>query len=193
MTQMRIDKISFGDYCRLFGVLTAQSREHSIEWLKKRPKPWFVAGVQLPQDLNMLTYGQLCDIQDCGKDLSGLLDAVCVILPNVSKERLMKEKAAIIVGAVTWIGKEIERINKVFERIAPRYTTDQIAAGVKMLQFGTFGVLDWYAKRQGITDQNEVRNVPWVRIWQCMKNDKETGEYEQRLQQVITNKLKSRK
>ena len=52
---------------------------------------------------------------------------------------------------------------------------------MEKLDFGSFGVLDWYARRMGITNQNEVREVAWVRIFQCMKNDAIKNEYERRL------------
>lgn len=194
MQQNRLDitKVSYYDYSVLYPVLTEESRTRSAEWLKGRAKPMFVAGVETPRDLNGLTYGQLCDIQEHGKDIDGVMHAVAVVLPSVPTERLMNERAEVVVGFVAWIGREVERINRLFAKIAPRYTPEQIAAGVNGLQFGTFGVLDWYAKRQGIADQNEVRAVPWVRIYQCMKNDADVANYNLRLNAIITNKIKQR-
>lgn len=192
LRKIEIDKIGYGYYNLLFPCLTAESRERSVAWLKERPKPMFIAGVETPKDLNRLTYGQLCDIQEHGTDIDGVLHAVSVVLPNVKTEQLTKERAAVVVGFVAWIGRELKRINRLFAKIAPRYTPEQIAAGVNGLQFGTFGVLDWYAKRQGMADQNDVRAVPWVRIYQCMKNDAALADYEQRLQKIITNKIKTK-
>lgn len=191
--KIEIDKVTYGDYAILYPVLTEDSRTRSVEWLKGRPKPMFVGGRETPSTLNGLTYGQLADIQEHGKNIDGIMHAVLVVLPSVTAEQVQAERAAVVVGFVAWIGRELERINRLFAKIAPRYTPEQIAAGVNGLQFGTFGVLDWYAKRQGIADQNEVRAVPWVRIYQCMKNDAEVANYEQRLQKILTNKIRQKK
>jgi hypothetical protein len=33
----------------------------------------------------------------------------------------------------------------------------------------------------GITDHDEAFATPWLRIWQCRKNDLEEAEYQKRL------------
>ena len=70
----------------------------------------------------------------------------------------------------------------------PKYSSEEVAAGVHDLDFGSFGVLDWYAKRMGIANQNDVRDIAWVRIYQCMKNDHEQQLYERRLQEQYMKK-----
>lgn len=186
---LNIEKIKFGEYLVLFPCLTEDSQKASTEYLKAGHKPMFVAGRETPRDLNGLTYGQLCDIQQGTEQGDGIVNALRVVM-GLQDEEIYNERAAVVIGCVTWISKEAERINRLFAKIAPSYTAEQLQAGARGLQFGTFGVLDWYAKRQGIADQNEVRSVPWVRIYTCMRNDGAVAAYEQRLNKIITDKIK---
>ena len=101
---------------------------------------------------------------------------------------VMKESAERVLWFVYFCNKEVERINKLFEAIKPHFDSEEKQAGVDRLKFGSFGILDWYARRMRITDQNEVRNVPWVRIYKCMKNDNELREYDRRLREVYKRK-----
>lgn len=98
-----------------------------------------------------------------------------------------------VFGFVNFCRAELERINKLFEAVAPTHTSEEIAAGIEDLNFGTFGVIDWYARRMGITNQDEVYSVAWVRIYTCMKNDNEQSEYEKRLNKQYLNKYKAKK
>jgi hypothetical protein len=63
-------------------------------------------------------------------------------------------------------------------------------AGIDRLNFGVFGLIDWYARRMGITDHDEVLKVPVLRVYQCLKMDKEQQEYENRLAKVIRGERK---
>ena len=40
----------------------------------------------------------------------------------------------------------------------------------------------------GITNQNEVREVAWVRIYRCMYNDAMSNNYERKLSQQYMKK-----
>ena len=44
-----------------------------------------------------------------------------------------------------------------------------------------------------ISDQEKVRDVPWVRIYRCMMNDNEIRKYERRLREVYKRKSQKRK
>lgn len=98
-----------------------------------------------------------------------------------------------VFGVINFVRSELERINNLFASIKISHTPEEIAAGVEDLNFGTFGVIDWYAKRMGITNQDEVYNVAWIRIYTCMKNDNEKAEYESRLNKQYTEKAKRRR
>ena len=112
---------------------------------------------------------------------------------GVEDSAVMLERADRVLGFVSFCNREVERINGYFASIRPDFDPEEKMAGIEKLRFGSFGVLDWYARRMGIADQNEVRSVPWVRIWQCMKNDNEQGKYEKRLREVYKRKNQNRK
>ena len=63
-------------------------------------------------------------------------------------------------------------------------TAKEKQAGVEKLQFGLFGILDWYAKRMGITDHDDVLTVPWLRIYKCMDMDNKVEQYQRRLNDI---------
>ena len=71
-----------------------------------------------------------------------------------------------------------------------QHTSEQMRAGIDRLNFGVFGLIDWYARRMGITDHDEVLKVPVLRVYQCLKMDKEQQEYENRLAKVIRGERK---
>ena len=100
----------------------------------------------------------------------------------------MDEDVNDVFGFVNFVANEILRINKVFSSIKVSYSPEEREAGVEELPFGSFGVLDWYAQRMHIANQNEVRDIAWVRIFQCMKNDNERNEYERRLSKIYSKK-----
>lgn len=93
---------------------------------------------------------------------------------------------------MNFVKNEVNRVNSLFASIKPTHSSDEIAAGINDLNFGTFGVLDWYARRMGITNQDEVFSVPWIRIYTCMKNDNEKNEYESRLHKQYMNKARKK-
>ena len=74
-----------------------------------------------------------------------------------------------------------------------RIRDDEIAAGVNDLDSGPFGLVDWYARRMGYKDHDEVLRVPWLRVWQTMKIDADRDDYERRLRDVINAKYKVKK
>ena len=98
-----------------------------------------------------------------------------------------------VFGFLNFAKEEVKRINKLFADIAPHIPPKKLAAGIEDLNFGTFGVIDWYARRMGITNQDEVYSVAWVRIYTCMKNDNEQSEYEKRLNKQYINRHKKGK
>ena len=75
-----------------------------------------------------------------------------------------------------------------FADINRKPNADEIAAGVESLKYGAFGVVDWYARRMGISDHDDVMSVKWFRIYECMRIDTETREYERRLRDILAQK-----
>lgn len=175
--------ITFRAYLTLFGTASEGTRQEQYEAMNSLPRPLSVCGRDVPQDLNMISYGQLDDLHDTPSGAEAIVNC-CKVILGVDEAAVMKERADRVLWFVAFCNKEVERINKIFEGIRADYEPEEKLAGIDKLRFGSFGVLDWYARRMGITDQDAVRSVPWVRIYQCMKNDNEQGRYEKRLREV---------
>lgn len=184
---------TFFEFEKLFNVLTKEAAEYDLNVLNSAPKPAYVFDKEVPDDLNMLEYGvycDLCDALDNENHFEIVRNIVKVLFNDVTDNQIDNESAYKLWGLANWAIKEIDRINKLFSSINVDYSDQEKRAGIDKLQFGTFGILDWYAKRMGIHDHNEVNSTKWVRIWQCMKNDSEESAYNRRLQKVYESDSK---
>jgi hypothetical protein len=113
-------------------------------------------------------------------------------LTGLKPERVASRPAIEVLGIVNMVKDEMERIGKLFQSLNSEKTSEEMSAGIDKLNFGTFGIVDWYAKRMGIIDHNEVFATPWARIYQCMKIDHENNEFEKRYRKVIEQRSKKR-
>jgi len=170
----------YKEFLQLYGFCDKTVQDGLLERLKAQPRPSVLCGKPVPMNLNQVTYGMLDDLRTATaeKDPAG---ACAKVLLGVEPEELLLEDVNDVFGFANFVTAELTRINKIFQSIKVSYSKEEIAAGVRELDFGSFGVLDWYARRMGITNQNEVRDVAWVRIFQCMRNDAMKNEYERRL------------
>lgn len=184
--------LTFRQYALLFECCSKEEREEQYAAIKRLPRPPKVCGKDVPENLNLITYGQLDDLHDCPEGVDALLNC-CMVILDVTEEEVWEERAERVLWFVSFCNKEVERINDVFGKIKPEYDPEEKIAGIDRLKFGSFGVLDWYAKRMGISDQEKVRDVPWVRIYRCMMNDNEIRKYERRLREVYKQKSQKRK
>lgn len=166
--------------------ITADTRQ----WLLSQPKPSRLCGRRVPDTLNDLTFGELVSIQAAGDTRSVVLALCRQILHVKNARRIMRTPCDKMSGFVQWVTREVTRINQLFDEASRRPTSDEIAAGVLDLNFGVFGVLDWYARRMGYRDQNDVLSVKWVRIYECTRMDAERDEYERRLRDILARKNK---
>ena len=183
---MEMNNMTFGDYAAVFPCLTNESIESNNEVLNKAEKPQRIFGKEVPDSLKLITFGQysdLCDEFGKPQDLS-IIENVAKILFNATDQEIYNAPVGDMWGLCNWAAKEIGYINNIFSEIRMDYTEQEKKAGIEKLQFGTFGILDWYARRMGIHDQNLVNNEKWVRIYQCMKNDMEDAKFQRRLQKV---------
>lgn len=179
------DLCTYGKFLELFPLCTKGKQEELLGRLRKQPRPQFLCGKQVPDNLNMLTYGQMDDMQTAASAETPI-EETCKVLLQVDPSLLLVEDVNDVFGFSNFVTSEINRINKIFSSIKPSYSKEERAAGVETLNFGSFGVLDWYAQRMHIANQNEVRNIAWIRIYQCMKNDNEKNEFERRLYQIYS-------
>jgi hypothetical protein len=147
--------------------------------------------VKCPEDLNGLNIGQLIEIGEAnGTDADYRI--VSIVL-DMDKAQTDNCRATEVVAFLSWIGRQVKRINKLFESIQTRPTAKEKQAGVDNLQFGLFGILDWYAKRMGITNHDDVLTVPWLRIYKCMDMDNKTERYQRRLNEISMQEARRKK
>ena len=163
-----------------------------IAALKAVAPPSRVGGIEAPQDLNDLTLGQLVQLEDIGRN-KGVFAAIAVVLLGQDEEWAMTAPALPMLGLRNMVVKEQDRIAALFASLTRDHTAAEIMAGVESLNFGMFGLADWYARRMGISDHDDAFNTPWIRVWQCRKNDIEESEYRERLQKIQNNLNRQKK
>ena len=165
-------------------VLTPESRTA----LQTLPKPNKVCGVRTPLNLNALTIGDLFSLQADG--VHALIEQIASVILKVHPRRCYNERADKMLGFVFWVGRELERIAALFASTSNQPTPEEIKAGINDLDFGPFGIIDWYAHRQGYQDQDDAAKVAWVRVCECMRIDNERIAFERRLREIMANKNK---
>ena len=145
--------------------------------------PLRMGSADVPQDLNGITLGQLTTLQTAS-DSRTFFEAFSNILLKMTPKEAMKAKVVPMMGIANMVMKELERITQLFQSISPEPTAIEIQAGSEKLNFGIFGLADWYARRMGMTDQDEAFDTGWVRVWQCLKNDTTEMQYRKRLAEL---------
>lgn len=178
-----------------FVMLMPYMAAESIKALILIPPPKKFCKRDVPQDLQLATFGMLTQLQQAPKD-NDYLKSCCAlvsVLTGVDEKIVASRRAYDVIGIVNMITSEMERIGKLFNSLHTDHSSDELAAGIEKLDFGTFGIIDWYAKRMGIIDHEEVFRTPWARIFQCMKIDHEQGEFEKRFRKIIEHRSKIKK
>lgn len=186
------DECSYKDFLVMLPCCAEKVQKDLLERLNAQSRPSFLCGIEVPKNLNALSYGTLDDLRSATATEDPISECVRILL-DISSVDLMNADVNDVFGFLSFVKEELERINKLFGDIKQTYSKEEEAAGVRDLDFGSFGVLDWYARRMGITNQNDVRDVAWVRIYQCMKNDNMQSEFERRLHKQYMNNNKVRK
>lgn len=177
---------TYKEFLNLHHLCSEEVRKEDEEILNKQPRPGYLCGERVPENLNLLTYGQLDDMRNITDRKDVAYQLSYIIFGKTLN--LLDEDVNKVFGFVNFCASEVKRINDLFSTLKYEYTPEERQAGAESLNFGSFGVLDWYAKRMGITNQNDVRDVAWVRIFRCMKNDHAQQEFERRLQEVYMKK-----
>ena len=175
-----------------FVMLMPYMTSDTIKSLVLIPPPKKFYKRDIPDSLQMVTFGMLTQLQNAPKDNDYLCTCCALVstLTGVDERIVASRRAYDVLGIVNMIQSEMERIGKLFQSLQTDHTSDEQAAGIERLEFGTFGIVDWYAKRMGIIDHEEVFNTPWARIFQCMKIDHEQGEFEKRYRKILENRSK---
>lgn len=157
------------------------------EQIKNLPKPYSVGGVKTPDSLNDITIGELMELQSAENERELILKC-CTILLSLNERNALKSQANEVLGFSVWVSKELERIAKLFQGTTIPPTPEEKQAGVDSLNFGMFGILDYYALRMGITDHEEVEKVKWIRVYKCLDMDAKKARYEKRLRTIYAKK-----
>lgn len=151
------------------------------------PCPEFIGAKEAPQDLNALTLEQLIQLEQIGAQ-KGVFFAIGEVLLDMTDAQTLQAPAYEMVGLRNMVVAEQERIATLFESLNREPNADEVMAGIEKLNFGLFGLADWYAKRMHITDHDAAFKTPWVRIWQCRSNDLREAEFERKLQEIQIHK-----
>ena len=156
----------------------------------KFSRPEYVGDVETPKSLNGLTIGQLIDLSEIGEENDSIYTIVNIVL-GMERAAIDNARAVDVVRFVGWVSTEVGKINKIFSTTEQeKPTAQQKKAGIDTLQFGLFGMLDWYALRMGISDHDEVLKTPWLRIYKCLDMDNKRRAYENRLQKVQADEMR---
>lgn len=147
--------------------------------LRREPCPLRLCRCDVPQDLNGITLGDLLELQ--GKSYAELLTVAPRVLLHLSGGKIAALEVGKAGGLANMVAAELERIGKMWQECRVTPTEAEQRAGAEALNFGPFGLVDWFAKRQGISDHDRVLQVPWLTVWQCLKIDSERTIYERRL------------
>ena len=154
-------------------------------------RPAYIGKTRCPEDLSALTIGQLIEIGEAdGPDTDY---RIVEIVLGMGKAEADKCRATEVVAFLSWIGRQVKRINRLFEQVQTKPTAKEKQAGVDNLQFGLFGILDWYAKRMGITNHDDVLTVPWLRIYKCMEMDNKVEQYQRRYNEITMQEARRKK
>lgn len=181
----KCQKRTFGEYMVLASV--GKTEEDIAELIKQLPKPGNLFGARVPESLDDITFGQLVRLQGITEETEIFFEP-CRVLFDASDEQVSKEDAILIMGFAAWVSNEVQRINVLLSTTQLKPTSEEYQAGIDKLDFGSFGLVDYFALRMGITDHEQVMEMPWVRIYQCMKIDSEKAKFERRLRKVYENK-----
>ena len=167
----------------------ASNREEVDEQINRLPRPATLQGKEVPTDLNEQAYGTIIALQQGINDKATDIERIATCAKILLDVEITEEsEASEVLGFGKWIAEELIRISNLFASIQTAPTPEEIQAGVRELNFGFFGTLDWYARRMGITDHAEVERTPWIRIFKCMEMDNKQAQYERRLRQIYAQK-----
>ena len=169
------------------------SRPYSVG--KRREKWWKRAKpVLVPNDLWGISMSQLIDLSELEDGENGFYK-VCNVLLGLTVDEVNKARAVDVVKLCGWVYTEVKKINEIFSNIPkPDLTNDEQMAGFgEKDDNGLFNMLDWYARRMGIQDQDDAAKVGWSKIYAAIKKDNEDAIKQRRLIEIQNrnnNKIK---
>lgn len=172
-----------GEKFKHWMVIASFSKDIEGLELERCTRPMKVGNVRTPSSLDDMTLGQMVQMSDC-KTGAELFYRVCNVLLGMEAKKVDDCFAVEVVRFVGWVLGKVKTINELFDKAKSQPSDEEIRAGFNQLNFGIFGLIDWYALRMGITDHEEVTKVPWGRVYKCLDMDKRTNDYRKKLQKV---------
>ncbi|EGK04673.1 hypothetical protein [Dysgonomonas mossii] len=137
-----------------------------------------------------LKFKQLIELQTKIKSFHDLIFVSFEVLHGLKYNDIISLSAFDCLGFALYAKNEISRITNLFKDIEYKPTAEEERAGIKKLSHGFFGTIDWYARRMGISNHDEVVELNWMRIYQCLKIDSDNNIFEKRYRQIITQQQK---
>lgn len=142
---------------------------------------------------NTLKLKQLIDLQENIESFDDLLFIPFKTILGIEREALSNTSAFDCLRFALYAKSELERISNLFKEIEYKPTSEEQRAGIGKLSHGWMGTIDWYARRMGIHDHDQVAELNWVRIYKCLKIDHDNNSFERRYRQVVNQQSKIRK
>ena len=163
----------------------SSSHEDITSQMENLPRPVKVGDMPTPDTLNDLTFGQLIKLQSIATTMDVILSPCRELLGLVDGEVMICD-AEQVLGFSMWTAKEVERINNLFASTSVSPTPEELRAGINLMQFGMFGLIDYFATRMGITNHEQVESIPWVRIYKCLDIDAKRYVFQRRLRKILS-------
>lgn len=175
-------------YSNIFNI-GEQEVQGLFDELEKKGKPHSILKRIVPDNLNNLTLAELVTLQEA-RTLESTIFVSAKIILDIDREELLKAKAFDVIRFMFFVRNELEKIAKLFSDIQYKPTQEEIQAGIKNIDNGIFGTIDWYAKRMGIIDHDFASETKWIIVYQCMKIDNTSAAFEKRLREILSKKKK---
>ena len=157
--------------------------------LQTYSRPEKMGGHAVPETFNELTIGQVMELSSLGTE-DDAVEGVCRVVLGMTPDEVRRARAVDVVRFAGWAMAELAKINELFKAAQIEPTAEERRAGIASLNFGLFGMIDWYAQRMGIHDHDEVLGVNWMRVYKCVDMDNKKTIYQRRLQEVINNEYR---
>lgn len=139
---------------------------------------------------NTLKFRQLIDLQSRVQNFNDIIFVSLEVVHGIPKKKALDMSAFDCIKFALHTKDELERITKLFKNVEYKPTSEELRAGINNLSHGFFGTIDWYARRMGITDHDEVVELNWTTIYQCLKIDFDNNKFERNYRQIINKQNK---
>lgn len=166
---------------------------------------------ELNYDTNLLIFGKLCKLQQIKTGAQMLTKPFGIIHGPIDKDyksfhrvkrlrdkqkgkqiarRMLCTNTADALRFILKVRDDMNMIVRVFNEIKYKPTPEEKKAGIDKINGSLHNVADWYARRMGIQDVEQVYLLPWTRIYAALKIDVTDINFRRSLSRVIENKNK---